>query len=252
LQDTGRHAVSIFDHPDQQIPHAEFHHALTAVGEANASTAAGKPLWRAAVGAVPSSVTDYPGDTAVLTPRHERLGKITGLAVFASDALSSVAYASEEMLLVLMTAGTAALALSLPIAAGIAVLVVIVATSYWQTIHAYPSGGGAYIVATDNLGRLPGLIAGAALLVDYVLTVAVSVAAGVAAITSAVPALFQWRVTLGILTVVGITVANLRGVRESGRIFAAPTYWFICSLVLLILGFFRVLTGTVSLFRRRA
>lgn len=198
---------------------------------------------------MPSSVKRIILGTPLSTAaaRHERLGKITGLAVFASDALSSVAYASEEILLVLMTAGTAALMLSLPIAAGIAVLVVIVATSYWQTIHAYPSGGGAYIVATDNLGRLPGLIAGAALLVDYVLTVAVSVAAGVAAITSAVPALFQWRVTLGILTVVGITVANLRGVRESGRIFAAPTYWFICSLVLLILaGFFRVLTGTVE------
>jgi len=177
--------------------------------------------------------------------KHERLGKLTGLAVFASDALSSVAYATEEILLVLMTAGTAALTLSLPIATGIAVLVVIVASSYWQTIHAYPSGGGAYIVAKDNLGNLPGLVAGAALLIDYVLTVAVSIAAGAAAITSAFPPLFPWRVTLGVLCVLGITVANLRGVRESGRLFAVPTYWFIGSLVLLILaGFFRVLTGT--------
>ena len=177
--------------------------------------------------------------------KHERLGKLTGLAVFASDALSSVAYATEEILLVLMTAGTAALTLSLPIATGIAVLVVIVASSYWQTIHAYPSGGGAYIVAKDNLGNLPGLVAGAALLIDYVLTVAVSIAAGAAAITSAFPPLFPWRVTLGVLCVLGITVANLRGVRESGRLFAVPTYWFSGSLVLLILaGFFRVLTGT--------
>ncbi|MBI3014508.1 MAG: APC family permease [Candidatus Tectomicrobia bacterium] len=184
---------------------------------------------------------------ATWAARHERLGKITGLAVFASDALSSVAYATEEILLVLVTAGAAALTLSLPLAVGIATLVVIVATSYWQTIHAYPSGGGAYIVASDNLGRLPGLVAGSALLIDYVLTVAVSVAAGVAAITSAFPALFPWRVALGVLTVVGITVANLRGVRESGRLFAVPTYWFIGSLLLLILaGFFRVLTGTVQ------
>jgi amino acid transporter len=145
----------------------------------------------------------------------------------------------------LVTAGTAALSLSLPIGAAIALLVVIVASSYWQTIHAYPSGGGAYIVASDNLGKLPSLVAGAALLIDYVLTVAVSIAAGVAAITSAFPILFPWRVTLGVLSVVGITVANLRGVRESGRLFAVPTYWFIGSMALLILtGFFHVFTGT--------
>ncbi|HSD50357.1 MAG TPA: APC family permease [Candidatus Methylomirabilis sp.] len=182
---------------------------------------------------------------ATAAEKHERLGKLTGLAVFASDNLSSVAYATEEILLVLVTAGTVALSLSLPIGAAIGLLVVIVASSYWQTIHAYPSGGGAYIVASDNLGRLPGLVAGAALLIDYVLTVAVSIAAGVAAITSAFPLLFPWRVTLGVLTVVGITVANLRGVRESGRLFAVPTYWFIGSTALLILtGLFRVFTGT--------
>ena len=182
---------------------------------------------------------------ATAAEKHERLGKLTGLAVFASDALSSVAYATEEILLVLLTAGTAALSLSLPIGGAIALLVVIVASSYWQTIHAYPSGGGAYIVASDNLGKLPSLVAGAALLIDYVLTVAVSIAAGVAAITSAFPILFPWRVSVGVLTVVGITVANLRGVRESGRLFAVPTYWFIGSMALLILtGFFHVFTGT--------
>lgn len=184
---------------------------------------------------------------ATAAAMHERLGKLTGLAVFASDALSSVAYATEEILLVLMTAGTAALTLSLPIGVAIALLVVIVASSYWQTIHAYPSGGGAYIVAKDNLGRLPGLVAGAALLIDYVLTVAVSIAAGVAAITSAFPPLFPWRVILCVLAVVGITVANLRGVRESGRLFAVPTYWFIGSMAALVLaGLLRVLTGTAQ------
>ena len=128
----------------------------------------------------------------------------------------------------------------------------IVASSYWQTIHAYPSGGGAYIVAKDNLGTLPGLIAGAALLIDYVLTVAVSTAAGVAAVTSAFPALFPVRVEICILCVVGVTLANLRGVRESGRIFTIPTYWFIGSLVLLILaGLYRVVTGRPSRCRRR-
>ncbi len=198
---------------------------------------------------MPSSVKRMILGTPLATAaaKHERLGKLTGLAVFASDALSSVAYATEEILLVLITAGTAALTLSLPIATGIALLVVIVASSYWQTIHAYPSGGGAYIVAKDNLGRLPGLVAGAALLIDYVLTVAVSIAAGVAAITSAFPPLFPWRVTLCVLTVMVITVANLRGVRESGRLFALPTYWFIGSMALLILtGFFRILTGTAN------
>ncbi|MGE5850667.1 MAG: APC family permease [Candidatus Methylomirabilota bacterium] len=198
---------------------------------------------------MPSSVKRMILGTPLATAaeKHERLGKVTGLAVFASDALSSVAYATEEILLVLVTAGTAALSLSLPIGAAIALLVIIVASSYWQTIHAYPSGGGAYIVASDNLGKLPSLVAGAALLIDYVLTVAVSIAAGVAAITSAFPLLFPWRVTLGVFAVVGITVANLRGVRESGRLFAVPTYWFIGSLALLILtGLFRVLTGTAQ------
>jgi amino acid transporter len=166
--------------------------------------------------------------------RHERLGKSTGLAVFASDALSSVAYATEEILVVLILAGTAALSYSLPIGIAIAVLVAIVTTSYRQTILAYPQGGGAYIVAKDNLGTVPGLVAGAALLIDYVLTVSVSVAAGIAAVTSAVPALFPYRVGLCVLAVIGVGVANLRGVRESGRLFALPTYLFIVSLLGLI------------------
>ncbi|MBI4269673.1 MAG: APC family permease [Candidatus Rokubacteria bacterium] len=163
--------------------------------------------------------------------RHERLGKATALAVFASDPLSSVAYATEEILLVLILAGSAALSYSLPIGIGIAALILIVITSYRQTIRAYPQGGGAYIVAKDNLGVLPALIAGAALLIDYVLTVAVSVAAGVAAVTSAVPQLLPYRIGLCLLAVAGIAVANLRGVRESGKIFAAPTYLFVVSIL---------------------
>jgi len=184
---------------------------------------------------------------ATAAERHERLGKISGLAVFASDALSSVAYGTEEIMLVLVVAGTAALPLSFPIMIGIVALVGIVAASYWQTIHAYPSGGGSYIVAKDNLGTLPGLVAGASLLIDYVLTVAVSTASGVAAITSAFPLFHAWRIPLCLLCVVAVTVANLRGVRESGRLFTIPTYWFIASLALLILaGLYRVATGTVQ------
>ena len=171
--------------------------------------------------------------------RHERLAKSTALAVFASDALSSVAYATEEILLVLVLAGTVALSYSLPIAIAISILIAIVVSSYRQTIRAYPQGGGAYIVSKDNLGVPAGLIAGAALLIDYVLTVAVSVAAGIAALTSAFPRLFPYRPWLCVLAVVGIAVANLRGIRESGKLFAAPTYLFIASIgVLIVYGGF--------------
>jgi amino acid transporter len=178
--------------------------------------------------------------------RHERLRKRVALAVFSSDALSSVAYATEEILLVLVLAGTAALSLSLPIALAIMALLAIVTISYQQTIHAYPNGGGSYIVARDNLGDVPGLVAAAALLVDYVLTVAVSVAAGVAAVTSAVPALAGHKVALGVGCVAVIAFANIRGVRESGRVFAVPTYFFIASFAILLLGgAYRFVTGTM-------
>src|SRR5258705_5094777 len=142
--------------------------------------------------------------------RHERLSKRVALAVFSSDALSSVAYATEEILLILVLAGAAAAHLDVPIALGIAGLLAIVAISYQQTIHAYPSGGGSYIVARANLGTVPGLVAAAALLVDYVLTVAVSVAAGIAAVTSAVPELATHKVALSVVCVVVIAVANIR------------------------------------------
>ncbi|NIO69196.1 MAG: amino acid permease, partial [Anaerolineae bacterium] len=151
-------------------------------------------------------------------------------------------------LLVLVVAGSAALGLSLPIALVIAGLLVIVATSYYQTIHGYPSGGGAYIVAYDNLGVWPGLTAAAALLIDYVLTVAVSITAGIAAITSAFPALLPFRVELCLLAIAFITWANLRGVRESGTLFAIPTYGFVfIFLVLIVAGLVRLITGTLSL-----
>jgi amino acid transporter len=174
---------------------------------------------------------------------HERLSKKTALAVFSSDALSSTAYATEEILLVLAVAAAFGQAGSfkyvVPISIGIAVLLVIVATSYRQTIHAYPSGGGAYIVAKENLGTNAGLVAGASLLVDYVLTVAVSIAAGVAAITSMVQGTrYAWlnehKVLLCLIFIALIAIANLRGVRESGALFAAPTYAFLVSFLFMI------------------
>jgi amino acid transporter len=163
--------------------------------------------------------------------RHERLGKAAALAVFASDPLSSVAYATEEILYVLVLAGPLALSYSLPISVGIAALIILVVISYRQTIGAYPQGGGAYIVTKDNFGRLPSLIAAAALLVDYVLTVAVSVAAGIAALTSALPGLIPYGTWLCVGTITGIAMANLRGLRESARLFTAPTYLFIVSIL---------------------
>jgi amino acid transporter len=176
---------------------------------------------------------------------HERLSKVKALAVFSSDNLSSSAYATEEILIILILAGTGALKFSIPIALAIAALVAIVATSYRQVIRAYPSGGGAYIVAKGNLGTLPSLVAGASLLVDYTLTVAVSVAAGVAAVTSAAPALHAERVEIGVVFIALLTLGNLRGIRESGTVFAIPAYIFIVSFgSMLLVGLIRVLLDT--------
>ena len=178
---------------------------------------------------------------------HERFSKLKGLAVLSSDALSSVAYATEEILRVLTIGGIAALSLVTPIGAVIATVMIVVVFSYRQTIHAYPSGGGAYIVAKDNLGRLPSLIAAASLLIDYILTVSVSIAAGVAAITSALP---QWQphaVALCLAFVVLLMLGNLRGIRESGQLFAGPTYFFIISILLMLaVGAARYFTGTLQ------
>ena len=178
---------------------------------------------------------------------HERFSKITGLAVLSSDALSSVAYATEEILRVLMIGGLAAMSLVTPIGAIIATVMIVVVFSYRQTIHAYPSGGGAYIVAKDNLGRLPSLIAAASLLIDYILTVSVSIAAGVAAITSAFPQFQQHAVALCLAFVIVLMLGNLRGIRESGNLFAGPTYFFIISMLLMIaVGAWRWATGNIQ------
>ena len=176
---------------------------------------------------------------------HERLSRVTGLAVLSSDPLSSVAYATEEILRVLVLTG--ALALVSPIAFVIAGILAVVVFSYRQTLFAYPSGGGAYIVAKENLGETPALIAAASLLIDYILTVAVSVAAGVAALTSAFPNWHVNRVELALAFVAIIMFGNLRGIRESGRIFAIPTYFFIVTTLALIgVGAWQVMMGHVQ------
>lgn len=167
---------------------------------------------------------------------HERLDKVRALAVFASDPISSNAYATEAIMSVLIVLGSGALAMTLPLAMGVATLVLMVVFSYIQTVLHYPDGGGAYTVAKDNLGKYPSLLAGAALLIDYILTVSVSVAAGVRALTSAVPEAFDYRVPIALVAIALITWINLRGVRESGTIFALPTYAFIGG-VLLTVGF---------------
>ncbi|MHB0885400.1 MAG: APC family permease [Bacillota bacterium] len=175
----------------------------------------------------------------------ERLGVGSALAVFSADGLSSVAYATEEILYVLVLAGAAASVYSLPVGLAIVGLVLVVATSYSQTIRAYPQGGGSYIVSRENLGTGAGLTAGAALLIDYILTVAVSTAAGIAALVSAVPTLRGHEVILSLAAIWFIAVVNLRGARESGLVFAVPTYGFIIStLGLIVTGLFKVLTGT--------
>jgi amino acid transporter len=175
---------------------------------------------------------------------HTLLPKVLALPVFSSDALSSVAYATEQILVVLVAASLASSHVVMPIAIAIAALMAIVVASYRQTVRAYPSGGGAYIVSKDNFGTFPGLVAAAALLTDYVLTVSVSVVAGVFAITSALSGLDPYKVEISIGFVVLITLANLRGVRESGRLFAVPTYGFILSIfVLVTTGIVRCLTS---------
>lgn len=176
---------------------------------------------------------------------HERLTNSQGLAIFASDALSSTAYATEEILLVLVSGGATAFFVSIPAAIIISVLILLVSLSYHQVIHAYPQGGGVYNVAKSNLGELPALLGAASLLVDYVLTAAVSVAAGVAAITSAFPELFPHRILIGTVVILFLMWANLRGVRESGRMFSIPTYIFIAVFLSMIAyGAWRFFSGS--------
>src|SRR5574341_2178965 len=171
---------------------------------------------------------------------HQTIGKAVGLAVFAGDALSSVAYAPQETLVILAAAGVAGFGYAFPIAGAVTILLAIVTISYQQTIHAYPGGGGAYIVARDNLGEVAAQTAGAALLTDYVLLAAVAVSSGAAQIVSAFPALYPYRVLLGVAMILVIMLGNLRGVKESGGTFAIPVYFFLISTVITVLvGFYR-------------
>jgi amino acid transporter len=177
---------------------------------------------------------------------HERLTKLKALAIFSSDNISSSAYATEEMMRILVLAGIGAIALTMPLTIAICIVLAIVATSYWQTIRAYPHGASSYLVASDNLGSTAGLVAGASLLIDYTLTVAVSVSAAVAAITSVLPELFPERVLIAVAIVVVLMLGNLRGIRESGTIFMAPTYLYIGAILAMVgVGLFRQLTGTL-------
>jgi len=178
---------------------------------------------------------------------HQTISKTVGLAVFASDSLSSVAYAGGEILLILAYLGSAYYWMAIPITVAISVLLIILTFSYRQTIFAYPGGGGAYIVAVDNFGSTTAQVAGAALLIDYILTVAVSIAAGVDQMASALPVLFRYKVQLALLMVLLITLINLRGVKESGRVFAIPTYFFVLMMGGMILyGLFQAANGTLG------
>lgn len=179
---------------------------------------------------------------------HQTIGKLVGLAVFSSDAMSSVAYGPQELMLILAVAGAGALHLALPLVVGIAVLLIILTFSYEQTIHAYTNGGGAYIVARDNLGELPAQVAGAALLTDYILTVAVSISSGVAQLVSAYPGLNSFRVLIAVGLIFFVTIINLRGVKESGITFAIPTYFFlVLMLITVVAGFARYFSGTLGI-----
>jgi amino acid transporter len=181
---------------------------------------------------------------------HERLTKLKALAIFSSDNISSSAYATEEMMRILIVAGIGAISLTMPLTVVICVVLAIVATSYWQTIRAYPRGASSYIVSSDNLGALAGLVAGASLLIDYTLTVAVSVSAAVAAVTSIVPSLFDLRVALGLVIVAVLMLGNLRGVRESGTLFMAPTYLYILTIVgMVAVGAIRQLVGDLPAYQ---
>lgn len=194
--------------------------------------------WRNFLIGRPLSTADAP---------HQTIGKALGLAVFSSDAMSSVAYAPQEMLIILAAAGVSSFGLTIPLALAICGLLVILTLSYEQTVHAYPNGGGSFIVARDNLGQIPALTAAAALLSDYILTVAVSISSGVAQLVSAFPELYPNRVIIAISLVMLIMLINLRGVKESGITFAIPTYFFILMMFAsIIIGGIRFLSGTLG------
>jgi amino acid transporter len=212
--------------------------AATVAQDQRESRARRRSSWRLWLLGRPLPTADAP---------HEAIGKTVGLAVFSSDALSSTAYATQEMMLILAFAGTAAFALVFPISIAIVALLALVTVSYEQTIHAYPSGGGAYIVSRDNLGEFPAQVAGAALLMDYILTVAVSMSSGVAQIVSAFPALLPFRVGIAIVLVTLVMLINLRGVRESGTVVAIPTFYFIAVMYATVgTALFRHFTGSLA------
>jgi amino acid transporter len=217
---------------------AEFEHGEEGRLIASERTVLGRTGWTSRIRGLRTFLIGRP--ISSVHEQHERLTKVKALAVFSSDNISSSAYATEEMMRILLIAGVTAFGLLLPLTLVIVAVLAIVATSYRQTIKAYPHGASSYIVASDNLGTLPGLTAASALLIDYVLTVAVSVSAGVAAITSIVPSLFDWRVLISVAIILLLMLGNLRGIRESGTIFMAPTYLFIFAMAGLIgWGLFR-------------
>lgn len=194
--------------------------------------------WRNFLIGRPLSTADAP---------HQTIGKILGLAVFSSDAMSSVAYAPQEMLMILAAAGVASFGLTLPLALAICGLLIILTLSYEQTVHAYPNGGGSFIVARDNLGQIPALTAAAALLSDYILTVAVSISSGVAQLVSAFPVLYPHRVIIAVILVLFVMLINLRGVKESGITFAIPTYFFLIMMfTAIIVGGIRFISGSLG------
>ena len=197
-----------------------------------------KKSWRQWLIGRPLQTADAPKQT---------IGKAIGLAVFASDALSSTAYATQEIMIILAVVTAGGMQYVFPISIAIVILMAIVTFSYEQTIHAYPGGGGAYIVARDNLGELPAQTAGAALLTDYILTVAVSISAGVAQIVSAFPVLYPHRVIIAVTLVMFIMIINLRGVKESGVLFAIPTYFFLLGMSITVgIGLFRLFSGNLG------
>jgi amino acid transporter len=226
-------------------PHSEFFR-YAGPGQLVAKEAASRPTTRLGLTLARARGVLFGRRLTIYDELTERLNVFTGLSVFASDNISSSAYATEEIMRVLVLAGAGALALTMPITVLIVIVLAIVIVSYRQTIAAYPSGGGSYIVASDNLGTLPGLTAAAALLTDYVLTVAVSVAAGVAALTSVFPWLFADRVPVGVVLVITIGLVNLRGIRESGLVFSIPTYVYLVAIFgVLGIGLLHVVTGTL-------
>jgi amino acid transporter len=207
-------------------------------------TVVGRSGWKRGLRALRTFLIGRPISSEL--EEHERLTKQKALAIFSSDNISSSAYATEEMMRILVIAGIGAISLTMPLTIAICVVLAIVATSYWQTIRAYPNGASSYLVTSDNLGSTPGLVAGGALLIDYTLTVAVSVSAAVAAITSVVPELVPQRVVIAVAIVVLLMLGNLRGVRESGTIFAAPTYLYIVLILGMVgIGLARLATGTL-------